>query len=1811
MVLFFCFMFTISFLFACVCFFGFFFWGFDILFFVSIEISGGTVTAHGGATNGAGIGGGGSNGYATAGSGGTITITGGTVIATGGPYSAGIGGGGFTQSTASANTSPQKGAGSSGTITITGGTVTASGGTGAPGIGSGSRKDTSDSQPTTAGAMGTITISDNAVVEAVNGNGYTTSLQLSDGSDNLSTGVGQGQNAGTSAVSDYNTWELQTAGGAAMYLLTSSGVSDLRRNDVAYAPATLKIESIEYYLLPEGVYTGTGISGTLLVASDADKTTVESLINSLNAVDVDNIDVATVQTCESTYNTLSETLQYYVDNSVTEKHTIEKLKEALKEQNVHVTVTLNCDGGSGVASSKSVIYGSAADLGVPTKANYTFTGWYLDSELIVDTTGTITSWPYISNVTLTAGWKSEITGSGTVGSPYVLQSASNLIALSHISLNIGTAEEFSLFGKTNTTADRTALLEAYYELSDTWDTDDVLRTSDKFYGINGFKGTFDGNNQIITLAIDTSNIVDLTDMTTAPGSSSTRGKYNTINDTYVEISGGLFITATGATIENLTTAGNVNLVVNGTFAGVVVGSATNTIFKNVINKANLTMNSTDNTNWAGGIAGLASGTSATFTNCTNKGNITAGADSTYTNVGNSAAAGIVAYVSGPTSGFIEVNFTDCTNSGELYATRATEVAGRNTYAAGIMSGNATNLAALTLTRCSNTGCVTAAADSNNTAAGLCVLSSAVASATVTINNCTNSGTVKATDGYAGLLVSSETGVDGIPSNAVYTSSSHIMSGSGELTYYVGDTEAEYDAASNVTTLCVPVTKNTENFYDSSRYVTDGTGAKVADIVSADGHQVYNTFDANENIQENEYPFQSWEDAYEISSAEDYVLLVQAIQGDEDAQKAVLGTALSGATAEARAVALATAYVVITADFTLDDLTAIGLGTAGIAFSGHIDGQNHTVTYALSTGALTEENAQNIGLIGVSSGAEIKNLNFAGTINITVDPENGNNVYAGAAVANGSGAVLTNCHSAVTYTVSRTSTVLNATGGFLYVGGLIGSQSAATITDSSQTGDVTVTAPKFAYAGGMGGSLTDAVINGCTVKGNITANLVYDSELPIFGENAYAGGIAGSLSGTIDSSIAAGFVTATNDVPTGASVSATYGHAYAGGLVGYSGSSVTVTDSAALTTVTAKASRDAATYANAGSVLGSGTPNTSGTNWSVTTSTLTGVGNAIDMTAMDGGVYGESDMLYAGALPDGIASKSDIAELDAATGSVLYTSAGSGTISLLYDGQVFYTSESLTVSALDISSEAIITGVNSSYRSDDEAANANITVLYGDVILTAGIDYTVQQNANSDTFVVTFTGNYAGTKSVSYTVDKNAINITVSDYIETYDGKPHTVTVSAEDDVAVTYRESASGAYGETIPALTDVGTKIVYWQAVKGTSTVTGKAVISIAAAEPSLALANKRAAYTGKAIAINPVTITLVNNETYTGVITYTYYSDASCTTKIEVPSAVGTYYVVASIEASGNYTAASALATLEIYRKSTTGGSSDGSSSSSATRTVTVEDVDNGAVTSNRANAASGTTVTLTVTPDDGYELDELTVTNVSTGETIKLTQISDTQYTFTMPAAKVAIDATFVEIGESEPTDPVEPAEQSFLDVAENDWYYDAIQYVYEKGLMTGTSATTFEPDLATSRAMLVTILYRLEGEPTVAGTSGFTDVVDGEWYADAVTWAAQNGIVNGLGDGLYGVHNTLTREQMAAILYRYAQYKGYDVSVGASTNILSYTDAQEIGEWAVEAMQWANGAGLITGVTESTLAPQSDSTRAVMATILMRFCENVAE
>ena len=282
-----------------------------------------------------------------------------------------------------------------------------------------------------------------------------------------------------------------------------------------------------------------------------------------------------------------------------------------------------------------------------------------------------------------------------------------------------------------------------------------------------------------------------------------------------------------------------------------------------------------------------------------------------------------------------------------------------------------------------------------------------------------------------------------------------------------------------------------------------------------------------------------------------------------------------------------------------------------------------------------------------------------------------------------------------------------------------------------------------------------------------------------------------------------------------------------------------------------------------------------------------------------------------------------------------------------------------------------------------------------------------------------------------------------------------------------------------------------------------------------------------------------------------------------------------------------------VEITRPSTGGGTGGGGSTRSP---ITGPVDDHGTVSVSPSRASSGQTVTITVTPDEGYKVGSVTVKRPN-GSTVPVTGQGNGKYTFTMPSGGVTVDVTFI------------PEDWPFVDVTEDKWYYDAVAYVYQQGIMVGMSETTFEPNTTVNRAQVVQMLYNLEGQPQVSGDSGFSDIRDGQWYAKAVAWASANDVVAGYEDGTFRPTRAVTREEFAQILYNYAKCKGYGLS--ASADLGKFPDAGQVSSWAETALGWANGNGLINGHDDGRLDPKGSTIRAQAASILMNFDKGFAQ
>ena len=260
----------------------------------------------------------------------------------------------------------------------------------------------------------------------------------------------------------------------------------------------------------------------------------------------------------------------------------------------------------------------------------------------------------------------------------------------------------------------------------------------------------------------------------------------------------------------------------------------------------------------------------------------------------------------------------------------------------------------------------------------------------------------------------------------------------------------------------------------------------------------------------------------------------------------------------------------------------------------------------------------------------------------------------------------------------------------------------------------------------------------------------------------------------------------------------------------------------------------------------------------------------------------------------------------------------------------------------------------------------------------------------------------------------------------------------------------------------------------------------------------------------------------------------------------------------------------------------------------TLEIAETAHGAVVVSTAQPDYGEVVTIVPQPESGYVVEAVTVTDAD-GEALAVAALEDGSYQFTQPRGTVTINVTFAK-------KPVEPL--PFVDVAAEDWYGDAVAAVYAQGLMMGTAEDTFAPELAATRGMVVSILHRLAGSPTVSAEV-FEDVTADDWYGQAVAWAASEGIASGTSAETFSPNAAVTREQLAALLCNFAAQQGMDTT--ARSDLSSFDDAETVSDWAQDAVSWAHAEGLLAGTSATTLSPQGEATRAQLAAMLVRFSD----
>ena len=394
---------------------------------------------------------------------------------------------------------------------------------------------------------------------------------------------------------------------------------------------------------------------------------------------------------------------------------------------------------------------------------------------------------------------------------------------------------------------------------------------------------------------------------------------------------------------------------------------------------------------------------------------------------------------------------------------------------------------------------------------------------------------------------------------------------------------------------------------------------------------------------------------------------------------------------------------------------------------------------------------------------------------------------------------------------------------------------------------------------------------------------------------------------------------------------------------------------------------------------------------------------------------------------------------------------------------------------------------------------------------------------------------------------------------------------------VTYQYKVKGAgdttYSDTLPINAGDYTVKATFAATDNYNEVTATADFTIAKATPAVVISASPSTLTGGGSV--ELTVSGVPTE---GQLAVTCDNDIKVTEKdgkytAALPNETKDYTFKADYTGTDLYNNASDTCVVSVTYK----GSSHHSSSTS--NTVSASTASNGKVSLDKSTVKKGDTVTVTVTPDAGYQLDKLTITDAK-GKTVDVTKKSDGKYTFTMPEGKVTVTPTFSKIEDTK------PSKNGFDDVASSDWFADAVKYVSDKGLMNGTDDNQFSPNASTTRGMLITVLARYAGEDTTGGAT---------WYEKSMEWAKAKGVSDGTNPNA-----NITREQLVTMLYRYAG------SPKADGKLDSFSDAASVSTYAADAMQWAVANGIVNG-SNGKLNPQDNATRAEVAAILMRFCE----
>ena len=527
------------------------------------------------------------------------------------------------------------------------------------------------------------------------------------------------------------------------------------------------------------------------------------------------------------------------------------------------------------------------------------------------------------------------------------------------------------------------------------------------------------------------------------------------------------------------------------------------------------------------------------------------------------------------------------------------------------------------------------------------------------------------------------------------------------------------------------------------------------------------------------------------------------------------------------------------------------------------------------------------------------------------------------------------------------------------------------------------------------------------------------------------------------------------------------------------------------------------------------------------------------------------------------------------------------------------------------------------------ANQPTTLSYtsGQTLNLSGLSVTVRYNdGTSGTFawsdgkltaspaagtVLTVTGHNGQTVTISYggkTADTNTLTVTQGTQAALsitgapptiYNGDSFTLTVSGGSGTgAITWEIVSGPATVDTNGKVTATGTGEIQIKAVKAADTdyTQAEATITLNAVArptppPTKYLVSVSGGIGGGEYAEGDtvtITATVPSGQRFTG-----WTVNAGGVTLANASNTTTTFAMPAQ-----------AVTVTANFQSNSSGGSSSGGGGGSYTPpsyppTVERPSEGGGTVAVSPSNPKPGDTVTVKPRPDDGYEVDNITVTDKD-GKPVGVTVKPDGTYTFKQPNGKVKIEVSYKAV------QPVEtPWNNPFSDVSEGDWYYEAVRFVHEQDLMSGYSDGRFGPNDPLSRAQLAQILFNKEGKPVVNYLLDFSDVAGETWYTEAIRWATSQGIVGGYGNGKFGPNDPITREQLAVMLWRYSG------SPAATNKELHFTDTDEISGFALEAMRWAVENGILNGYGDGRLGPQGQATRAQVAQMLKNFIENQEE